>query len=376
VNSHEIIDLQQQVQQNCDISDARYGGVYSLCGFLLRLRDLYKWENHLPPWQEPEPADLLDWIDKREQRWEKLTECEFSRLTIGAETFDPFDSAAINRRLRPFGLIYGAGYGAAMKPSFFLARLIGSRHAGELQIDLVDRELARDLFMAPAMRQGPQIYARRSAMLFSIWDQIMEMRPSARDALHFALAQHNLDGRRLRSHPNELGPQLQRVAELELDTWIHHEIGEAREEVFEGYEWQEIVSSYPDSPIELFARMIKDILADSHAEGLLQHIVANRKSSSLGFYVVFMRPFTRLLAPEVLEAFQEFHQDGDWSMVEQARRKVYARTQSKAMVLINLHREGKQRGNEWAKARILAELIEPLGFLEALADDQDESAAE
>jgi len=376
VNNHEIIRFQQQVQHNCDISDARYGGVYSLCGFLLRLRDLYKWEHHLPPWQEPEPADLLDWIDRREQRWEKLTACEFQLLTIGAETFDPFDSAAINLRLRPLGLIYGSGYAAAMKPSFFLARLIDSRRSGELQIDLVDRELARDLFMAPAMRQGPQIYARRSAMLFAIWDQIMEMRPSARDALFFALAQYNLDASQVRSHPTELGPQLLRVAELELNTWVHHEIGEAREDVFQGYEWQEIVASYPDSPIELFARVVKDILADSHAEGLLGHIIEHRKSSSLGFYVSFMRPFTRLLFPGVVDAFKEFRVSGDWGIVEAARLKVYARTQARAMALIDLHRQGRRKGTEWAKAKILSELIEPLGILEALADDEDDNAAE
>ncbi|MGA2402714.1 MAG: hypothetical protein ABSG91_13580, partial [Syntrophobacteraceae bacterium] len=41
----EISDLQRQVQKNCDISDARHAGVYSLCGLLLRMRDLYKWEH-------------------------------------------------------------------------------------------------------------------------------------------------------------------------------------------------------------------------------------------------------------------------------------------------------------------------------------------
>ena len=49
----EISDLQRQVQKNCDISDARHAGVYSLCGLLLRMRDLYKWEHRMVPGRSP-----------------------------------------------------------------------------------------------------------------------------------------------------------------------------------------------------------------------------------------------------------------------------------------------------------------------------------
>ena len=85
----------------------------------------------------------------------------------------------------------------------------------------------------------------------------MEMRPSIRDAIVFAMIFHTLDARKIRSRPKELGPELHRVAEFELETWIYHEIGEAREDVFDGFQWHEIVSTYADSPIELFARVIK-----------------------------------------------------------------------------------------------------------------------
>ena len=62
----DIAQLQRQIQTNCDISDAHHAGLYSLCGLLLRMRDLYKWEQNLLPWQEPEPATLLEWVDTRE----------------------------------------------------------------------------------------------------------------------------------------------------------------------------------------------------------------------------------------------------------------------------------------------------------------------
>ena len=33
----------------------------------MRLRQLYKWEHGLAPWREPEVADALEWIARREQ---------------------------------------------------------------------------------------------------------------------------------------------------------------------------------------------------------------------------------------------------------------------------------------------------------------------
>ncbi len=226
----DVALLQTQIQTNCDISDAHQAGLYSLCGLLLRLRDLYKWELALLPWQEPEPAALLEWVDEREARWEAVADQELQALTVGRETFDPFDMTAINIRLRPLGLVYGAGYVLGMKPSFFLGELTDSRTLGDLQVDIVGRELARDIYVTPAMRRGQQIFARRSAMLSFIWDQILEMRASARDALGFALKQYDLEAEALRQRPAELAPALHGVASQELETWIHHEIGEVHEQ--------------------------------------------------------------------------------------------------------------------------------------------------
>ncbi|MGO9018263.1 MAG: hypothetical protein ACLQVJ_07920, partial [Syntrophobacteraceae bacterium] len=49
--------------------------------------------------------------------------------------------------LRPLGLVYGAGYGIGMKPTFFLAECAESSSVGGLRIDVVNRELARDIFI-------------------------------------------------------------------------------------------------------------------------------------------------------------------------------------------------------------------------------------
>ncbi|SPF34192.1 hypothetical protein SBDP1_1210020 [Syntrophobacter sp. SbD1] len=38
--------------------------------------------------------------------------------------------AGLNVRLRPLGLVYGAGYGIGMKPTFFLAECADSNSVG------------------------------------------------------------------------------------------------------------------------------------------------------------------------------------------------------------------------------------------------------
>lgn len=36
------------VQYNCHISDARHGADYSLCIYLMKMREYYRWEQRLP----------------------------------------------------------------------------------------------------------------------------------------------------------------------------------------------------------------------------------------------------------------------------------------------------------------------------------------
>jgi len=365
--------LQSEIRHNCDISDANHAGLFSICGLLLRLRDLYKWEHSTPPWQEPEPADLMEWIDARETRWEEVLHRPWVSLTVGNETFQPFEVSSINERLAPHGLIYGAGYAVGMKPSFFLGEILETRRLGSLRIHVVGRERIRDLYATPAMRQGEQIFARRTPMLFFLWDQILEMRPSARESLSYAFAQYGLDVDSLRRHPTKMGPRLEPVAASELETWIYHEVGEASDTTFQGLQWQEIISSYANSPVEIFTRVIKDLLSDTHPQGLLGHIIRNGIKPSLAFYVSFMRPFTRVLFPEILVAFGDFVRRDDWTGIERARATGYEKARHNGLELIRLHESGKGHESQRTREKIISHLIEPLGVLGTPTSREDES---
>ena len=358
----EILDLRRQVKKNCDISDARHAGVYSLCGLLLRVRDLYKLEHGMVPWREPQPAELMGWMEEREEYWEKIMEEEIQPLVFNGASFDPFDMGGLNRILRPLGLIYGAGYGIGMKPTFFLAESDESWTVEGLRVDVVNRELVRDIFMSPAMRRGKQIFARRSCMLFYLWEQILEARPSAREALDFALARHGASLDEFRRDAARLGDQLERIAWLELETWVYHEIGEALDDGFDGRLFRELVSAYANSPVEIFVRVLKDVLADTHPGGLLGHIVQNRIESSLGFYVAFQSAISRTVFPEIREAFRRFRQIGDWGLIEAARDAGRKNMLHHLVELTRVQSEAPASGTDAGRERILSEILQPLGI--------------
>ena len=101
--------LIRRIQANCELASYHLAGGYSLCGFLMRLRQLYKWEHGLLPWQEPEPEAVLAWVATQEGAWEAREEDSWENLEVNGVTLDPFQVEELNRLLAPTGLAYGAG---------------------------------------------------------------------------------------------------------------------------------------------------------------------------------------------------------------------------------------------------------------------------
>ncbi len=68
-----IDTLSAQIKRNCNISDAQFWGTYSLCGLLLRLRELYRSEKGIRPWEKiSSRKDVGEWITDRENLWREL----------------------------------------------------------------------------------------------------------------------------------------------------------------------------------------------------------------------------------------------------------------------------------------------------------------
>jgi len=354
-----VEEITRQVLRNCSISDAKYAGNYSVCGLAMRLRDLYKWEKGLEPWVEEEPPVLLEWIGRKEEEWEALVESDLEEIAIDGSPHPPFDVETIRDRLEPHGFCYGAGFVHGLKPTFFFAPIEEKRMADGTAIYILGRELARDLLTLPAMTQDDSILIRRESARLFLWNQIFFVKKSGREPLRSALKIYGADDQ----DPVSLQRNLNNICRDELDTYIHHELGEIREKAFDREMWREIVSRLPHTLVEILARSLKDVLADTGEHGCLSHIIREKKVSSLCFYTAFLDGLKKELFHELPEAFERFEKTGEWPLIQEASGSAYRRAKQHAETVIRLFVEGKEKNDlQWAEKEIEREILKPLGL--------------
>ena len=349
-----IDDITHQVLHNCDISDAYHAGRFSICGLALRLRDLYKWEKGLPAWEESDPAEVLEWIEAKENKWENYPEKGFEELIINGRAFDAFDTVGINAILNPHKVFYGAGYARSLKPTFFLADIAEKTNLGGNMIYTLGRELARDLLTIPALTQDDCVILRQESARLFIWDSIFYIKKSARPALKFAL-----DCCGLKDHqPKALQPHLTKILAALRETYIYHEIGELHDTDFDRDIWREVIAAYPYSPVEYLARAVKDLLADTNDYGTLRYITKKRKTAALAFYAAFLDGLAKEFFPEFLTSFQEFSRTSDWEVIDQAVAGGYSTAKKHAALITDLYREGVRKNDKkWAGTEIQHRLL-------------------
>jgi len=354
---YEVIDLEAitaQILHNCDISDAQNAGLYSTCGLALRLRDLYKWERRLNPWEENDAAEILDWIGEKEARWEKLTEARYTHLKVDGRQYNPFNTSKINAALEPHGIFYGAGHAQRLKPTFFLAEIENKECIGGYAVYTLGRELARDLLTLPALSQDNIILLRTESARLFLWDQMIYLKKSGRPALQFALHQCGLK----EQHPEALQLYLPIILAAQKDIYIHHEIGEMRDSTFHRHIWRKIIASYPHSPVELLARALKDLLADTNEHGTLRYIIQNHKAAALGLYAAFLDGLQKELFPELRAAFNDFTQTHNWHMIEEAAAAGRRHAKNYVDQMIQIFQSGKKKKQlQWAKEEIEHRLL-------------------
>jgi hypothetical protein len=355
-----MIDLEtitRQVLRNCEISDARHAGLYSICGLALRLRDLYKWEKGLDPWVEKESAEVLDWIGGKEQKWEEIAESDYLNLSIQGRSYEPFDTKAINTALEPYDFFYGAGYARSLKPTFFLAAIENKKELKKHRVYTLGRELARDLLTIPALSQDSTILLRQESARMYLWDQMFYIKKSGRQALRFALEHCGLKDQQ----PKRLHQHLPVIFAVQKETYIYHELGEIMDTVFNRTIWREIIAAYPHTTVELLARVVKDLLADTHEYGTLRYFIRERKAAALALYVAFIDGLAKVLFAELVASFAEFAHTGNWKIVENAVDAGFHIAKHYAEKIITIYSAGKEKNDkDWAQKEIEKKLIDNL----------------
>ncbi|MFC1859825.1 Sfum_1244 family protein [Thermodesulfobacteriota bacterium] len=352
-------DIVSQVMLNCSISDSQHAGLYSICGLALRLRDLYKWEKGLEPWVERDSAEILAWIGEKEEEWDRLADKDFKKIRLDGREYDPFDSRGINEVLEAQGLFYGAGYVYSLKPTFFLADIEEKKVIDGYPVHVLGHELARDILTLPAMSRDNCILIRKDSIKRYLWDQIFFIKNSGRKALGFAMKTHGIAGQ----DSNAIRQHLDRIVEAEKDVYIYHEIGEMRDQVFDRDIWQEIIAAFPHTPLEFFARAVKDQLADTNEYGKLKYIIRERKGASLAFHVVFLDGLRKELFPEIIPAFHDYVRTGDWHFIRHAVATGFSNAKNHADLICRIYQKGKERNDlEWAEDEIDRRLLAPMGI--------------
>jgi hypothetical protein len=354
MDDKELKSFTRQVLRNCDISDADHAGFYSICGLALRLRDLYKWENQLPPWEERDSSEILDWIEARETRWESFADNEYSELSLFGQKFEPFDTDSINAVLEPHNLYYGAGYAHSLKPTFFLAEVVQQTRSNGYRIYTLGRELARDLLTIPAMSQNNSIFLRQQSANLFLWDKLFYIKKSGRPALNFALDELGIADR----DPTVLRKHLPEIFGVVKNTYIYHELGEVQDTTFDRQMWREMVAAFPFSPVEFIARTLKDILADTNEYGTLQYLISQHQTAGLAFYVAFIDGLAREFFPEIRSAFTDFTESQDWRVIERAVNQGYRNAQKNTALILDIYRQGVEKDTlDWAEKEIQQHIL-------------------
>ena len=304
------------VQRNCHISDAHYAGDFSLCIFLLKMREFYRWENQIPLSGALPRADVGQWMQEREQLWEGMETSAFEPLILGATRFDPFDADAINRTLVPQGYVYSAGYGRFNKPHFFLGALQREERRDGYTVYVSACEYARDLVAPPAMLQNGNIYLRQESLRRYLWERIEEWQwNSTNEAMARALACYGFNAQARTGARSSIAAEkgveefLDRMTLVETESAILHEVGEALAGEHLGAAWHEMLATLSRSRSELMARAARDILADCLST--LPRLLERADSAALHFYFANFSGMRRHLFPQAQAAYYRWVEDGD-----------------------------------------------------------------
>jgi hypothetical protein len=344
------------IRKNCDISNAYYSGLFSICGLFLRLKDQYNWEQNNPPWNPTDKDQLLTWIDNKETLWLDCLDSPYEPIRINGRAFNYLNNQVVNQYLMPAGLYYGSGYGHGMKPTFFLGTIRGKRLFCGYTVIILERELACDLSLAPAQRQGKTIVIRLDPLRFFLWSKIQEMDQLEREGTDMALFHYGWNP----SLPPDR--QLDPIVQSEMETILFHEMGEARDRSFPQGLWRSLLVHFPFSRIELYLRTLKDLLADTHSGGTLNYIVKEQKAGSLGFYLSNLKGLRRSLFPEIVKAIREFKKHENWTGIEQARKAGREKLILQARRIRELAESSMPSHPERFSNRFESEFFKPLGL--------------
>jgi hypothetical protein len=293
----KLSELQTHVQHNCHISDAAHAGNYTLCIYLLKMREYFRWEHKLGFDESIDNDDIGSWLSERESFWETLEENPLKSICIADEQYDPFDIDAINNAIQKEGLVYSAGYILRGKPHFFLADILNTHEHEEFRIIISGREYARELSAPPALSQGSTIFIRSESLRRTVWEKVEEsLWNKEQSPLVRAISCYDFK--------NNMELSLSQLCDSEINTLVAHEIGEVMAGKELGASWQRMISAADHAPLEIMMRSIRDNLAD--CINTIPNLIGTFQAARMHFYIANVGPMRKALFPALRHAYDQW----------------------------------------------------------------------
>ena len=316
------------VQRNCDISDARHASNYTLCVYLLKMREFYRWEKGYPFSASMPNDEIGSWLTKRERLWETLENEPYVPINIDGRLMDPFNTEDINRALVPRGYVYSGGIGRRATPHFFLGCLEKQVDYHGFKVLVSADECARDLTAPPAMALDKTIFIRRESLQRMIWEKVQEWQwNKIENAMARAVSFYDFEG--------NSDEALEQMTEHELRTAVLHEIGEIMAGESLGKCWEELLNSMQRSRVELMARAVRDHLAD--ALSTLPELLDKQDVASLHFYMANMTGMRKDLFPSFAASYRMWVESKSLCALKRLLKKSKAHWLALAQKMLELH---------------------------------------
>ncbi len=336
------------VQTNCHIADARHAADMTLCTYLLQMREFHRWERGLGFAATLARDEVGAWLAEREALWADLEEQAFRPLPLAdgdrhseEAMLDAFDVAGVNARLAPLGLVYGAGLVGAQRPVFFLAEGHAMLWREGLQVQVAGRELARGLVAPPAALDSSstpaRIVLRRESLARWCWEKFeaFSLRRTPGSPFHAVVQAHALD--------EGFDAALPRWLDELSEAVILHELGEHRAGQRLGTRWAEMRLALPSRRADLYARALRDHLADLAVT--LPALLERGAAASIHFWFASFDGVRELLFPSLKHAYLAWQQGDGGDALRQAIGQGEAHFAALAEQVMDLHlRDGVRAG--------------------------------
>ncbi len=293
-----INQLKEAVQHNCHIADARYAGDYTLCVYLLKMREFYRWE-HGHGFADSLPHENVgQWLKQREALWEELEDQDYNAISVEGREQDPFDAKSINDFLINHNLVYSGGLGCKCRPHFFLAEKVREEMTRDYHLFVSDKELARDLTAPPAMSINGTIFVRMESLRRMLWEKLEESRwDKGKTPMQRAMEPYEFD--------RNIDLALELMGNDIVDQLILHEIGEIRAGLMLGPGWESMLAELPRSKMEIQLRAIRDHLADCIST-LPDLLHKDTLPQQIHFYMANLSGMRKVLFPAMVTAYQQW----------------------------------------------------------------------